>query len=1708
MQRDNQPIHNIGFGVTSRDIRAERNNEDIISSPDSSFISKALDGNHFTKMATAMIATGIAATVAGKVVKNQGLKLGFKLTTAARSAEASGVPNVISRAHSGLLRIRNVLDRLEGVTRVARGAEELVFSEGGALSTGYKGVASYIESGYDAVRKTGVGQWAWRDELQQSLVRQARRLPYEVPAFYVADKTIGRAIHGQTENDGPRKKWYDPTRLVDIGKDLAKTAAMQMGGFMLPTAVAGASKNSSLNFLRTAEQRWDSAYGGLKQLTPVQRRLYQSTNFLQGSLSEVGQDVINVLDKTIKFSERSSGALSLGLSTINSIHKNPVQDIYAARHGVPPGSPSTPRTTNVRNLARDIYRGNKTALNNGLADSAKIDTLLDLIPGYKSIRQGLIHGAKEYKNLKAAQIFLDTENLTAAQQLIISSNKLGQDATDAAINPILRKSIDTLNRKRTSPLITLAQSFEEQVGLATDPFGTRRGAVPFLRQRNGTIDYTSEQFKKELFDGEYRRRLASQLHSAHGVDKKTAERFANQLYFDELPFKRLQGQEELLRVAPEERITIGGRKPESDFFQTILNRFNEGKIGNRNRLSISEEQFRSVITDVDNSFERGFAARSSSIYGNINIGRTAARLAGEFEEQAGGSVLRQTKLKESDFDRVLARLKSNVISKTDTEFIVAQERLARAVAQTMGIPTKDVRPGSLLSSLRSKGIDPSSLEQMQGYLLRNKKMTSSQFGSVSEFFGGKGLLLSSNQEKSFLGEQQRLFNRLYNQQNPETGLIRPQEFGSSVYSGNIAFVGNQQIATNPITQIIQGIGATAAASGETSTVRGFYQFGDKVINFNPIAAGLRKTTEFLASEVRIPVIGINPLQMLGIKDFQTMSQAGKFRVSSAVATHPFIPNVDADGFTTDLYTWHSTGGIFGTKGKLTAHRAQRVTSRGTIEAKSVSLPGTYRPLPTRSTGMFARTAELAAGEKTTRPSAATGFFGKIREKLDYDPEQPNSLFRYVGRLANRQADINNDAIIARLASGSVSVDEPFSIGGFGRKRDLVLRELKEKDQILGYELRNATDNSLVASHGQLMESFTRFADTILTFGFNKRVTAELFRAADSPLLTSVGTDNMVTLKGIGGSPSSILGSLDDVLAPKTASQGARLIETLESDLANLKVLATSEGASQYTIDQYTQAAKAFSRIRKYSGVTDFSVQSPMFESSASIVTKGDEMGFEVGRYLLQRNALFNSAADSASVLSSVTSTIDDLSARGVLSAAQTAESKVAAFSTGLNIAAFKTYKYESGSNAAGNLINTLNRFKEARGLIGGTNASLADPFANGEVAAASRGSLNPLAKISPFFKKNLGMGKYVEEIARPSALSGGTEKNPYTFIPTFGTAFNRNPKAALMSAAGIHTYGNEEGFSLASVPMSVGFQRLNRYFGTVGSGLKESNFYGPLDLYFRGMVGERILPATIIGASALTVDRTLGGYTQRKDERGERVYSPLVLGTAARIAVEGQAIGAGLTPGGMGYSQKKEQLLHGEVPIRKGRFWPLGNTPFKGGKIEYYRPSWYRRLQGGAMFTSDTYGSPIEKFLYYNDFSPLRPFDPYRFERKHYEDRPYPVTGEYFSGPYGAAVPILNATVGRILKPQKIMHPDELNAALAEYQPVGQSGAYLPTTSVNQTFVQPQNAIVSGTSSGALPTEKNPFITRQAAPVYGREPVPLRNIPPNLSLIGAKQVRS
>lgn len=121
----------------------------------------------------------------------------------------------------------------------------------------------------------------------------------------------------------------------------------------------------------------------------------------------------------------------------------------------------------------------------------------------------------------------------------------------------------------------------------------------------------------------------------------------------------------------------------------------------------------------------------------------------------------------------------------------------------------------------------------------------------------------------------------------------------------------------------------------------------------------------------------------------------------------------------------------------------------------------------------------------------------------------------------------------------------------------------------------------------------------------------------------------------------------------------------------------------------------------------------------------------------------------------------------------------------------------------------------------------------------------------------------------------------------------------------------------------------------------------------------------------------------------------------------------------------------GSSPIRKGRGWGIGSaSPIYGGRIERYDASWYRRIIGEPEMTDAQWGSESEYWANHwlptphNPLGPLKKIiDPYHWENKHKEDRPWAVSGriqELNSIPLIG--PVLDSTVGRIIKPTR-KHP-------------------------------------------------------------------------------------
>lgn len=427
-------------------------------------------------------------------------------------------------------------------------------------------------------------------------------MPYEVPAFYAADKYVTKPLFGEQKDEGPKRRWYDPARGVDFAKDIAKTTAFQFGGFMLPAAAMGAAKGSSLNFYNTMTS---AKFSELERtaLGRSQKYVYQNSLRLKGILQEVGHDLLDVVDKSVKFGERSSGGLAAAFLGMKDVHFNPVADMYARRHGesVLGDATKARRKDTVQNLARDIFKGDKTALNKTVSDNAKVDSLLDLIPGYKSVRQGINQGYKQYKNLGYAQKYIDkpSGNFNEVMKGIARNLRVRADAEGSypeIVTQTLRDSVKNIQTKRTSALFEVINQYGKQTDASSI-------YSPFNRMLRAQV---------------YKDRLASKLISEHGVDENTAKTFARNLSITDDVFRdktgivgyKPNGFPEYGKIQefihPSERLSVSKEKIVGEnFFEELISRYNGGKYGKAAPLptNLTGDKLKELIYNIDYSDE-------------------------------------------------------------------------------------------------------------------------------------------------------------------------------------------------------------------------------------------------------------------------------------------------------------------------------------------------------------------------------------------------------------------------------------------------------------------------------------------------------------------------------------------------------------------------------------------------------------------------------------------------------------------------------------------------------------------------------------------------------------------------------------------------------------------------------------------------------------------------------------------------------------------------------------------------------------------------------------------------------------------------------------------------------------------------------------------------------------------------------------------------
>lgn len=1486
--------------------------------------------------ASTVAAVGTAAVVGG-VLKGQGIKIAKAIQ---QSADNGGA--YTTRFVQSATKLRKTLDELQGLGRYVDDTvdpySKLVFEKAGKLTTGQTwevANADYLLEGNYFLNKQDLQQagkgitkepaavWTLRDDIQQKLVQQARRLPYELPALYISQRAVVDPLFGNNQ-DRKKVKWYNP---VDVLADFAKQSVINIASVTAPNVIGGSLLSRSNFYLK-------APYANNPDLSLTARQVKIANRFADGKvvLEELGQDFTKFANQATRFTSSVGGAFNMAVEEAAANQTSPVFAMQSARRGAKAAAEAAQKKNfpGKQNIALQKAKAFFLGADVG---SETYHGFIDTLPAMR----GFTHGFRSFReNFKVIKEGYDVV--------------AGAKSFDDAVNAIKHGPTKTATQQLETAIRIVQGQHKSKFSAFAESVGTAMG-----KGGPGNTSINRGSFARMVQEQEYRKQLKNYLIS-NNADSKAADEFAKQVRISQLPTSSHRS----MHVS--ERIGIGRTRiiaeSEDDFYNQVAKRFRK-QVGAEK--APSADVIRQSIQEADSFFTRKEfqSAMDKKIKSSWNT------FYNENVVSYGNTILKPQKAVYQDFVGPLTAAKENF--------------LRRRTAQVLGIDLVDTNSRALSNKivnneLKKRGFDVDNFGQLRAFLIKNKSMTSQASSGGYNLFGMKQLLVDEAFEKG-------IFNHMSPEQRDIVRDLAGHLKKSDPVSRSIGF----------------------------SKLDGVYQNRNgEIVDFTRIKSMVSGLGNFFANEFQIPIVKFNPLQMLGVGGPTGVSRTAPFQFAQGQSVQPFG---SLDTHAADVFVWtKSKSGLFGNKGTLSYIHSDEF---GNVASKR--LEGLYRPLNGVESNIFSRAASYAANRgaalRTAEMEAAEkgkelSFSERFKKLFDIDEEQPNSLFRLAQRFRNRKTDINNPAVFGRLLS-----EDKVNIGSKRSGRSISLKQNADGR----YSVVDGAGRELY-THQEVLRGYDSFRQATMEFGTPMRAMREIEEKLG--LRINIGGANI--------SPSQ-------VTSQSEMSDYARALgDLLEQDKLSLRASGVDT----------TGLTRSFTRVSKYIDDANLGAVSSMAAKSPAVSTRLDEFRNEIFRYMLERQSYMTARSDPSSILQTIDSAILDLRRRGLISAGQAAEARAAGLSTFLNINAFQTFNTKTLSGA-----NTANALATAQGVASGAGKTafqnLASPFTQGTSSIIDTGGFKKATSIiKPYFKKNFGTADYQMDMLSGNPLGGQS----MSFVPTFGTAVNNvGLKRALMSASGISTYRDPEAFSFSSVPISHGFERLNRYFGTVGLGLDPNRYAGPLDLYARGMVGKRVLPIVATGAAALTVDRTIGGFANEKDQRGERVYSPFFLGKAARGIAEGQAAIAGIIPGGMGYQEKKEQILEGDVPIRQGRFWPLGTTPFQGGKIMYYRPSWYRKLQGGAMYTSDSFGSPVEKFMYGYDFSPLRPLDPYRYERKHYEDRPYPVTGEYFSGPFGPVTDVLNMTVGKILKPQLRMHEAEVNANLGQYVIAGQSGAFNPT---------------------------------------------------------------
>lgn len=1516
MLRDNGPGPSIGFGVPPLELGEER------GSGGDSPVARFLDKSPLHRFLGTAAASLITMSVAGAVVRGGGMEAAMRIQKYAMSK-----PNLagkVDKAISSFREVEKYLDELQGVTRAYQdGDPSKLFVRDPKTGRARRADSVFQSDGYyERLKNPDLPEWAVRDEIQQRLIKQARRLPYELPGFYVADKAILDPLLG---SDDPKVNWSNP---VDVISDFAAESVKNVALNVIPFDALGGAATSKYRQLATRIAQNPTSSPGMATTKSI--------------LEQLGASTTDLFNRTMKFSSQSIGAFSSLVET-SMQEGGTISQLYRS---ISTGSILNHQTVGNARSARRTFENFRIAAK----DEDLRRQMLDSLPGpFKGIGSGYKKAKEEFRNIGRA--YDDWQDVISGR---VSINSIKRDP---------RRHEDLMSFMNRG-----GGSYVERFAKDTATLNRYPTMV------NGRINpmFKGSEFYQQRSQVEFQGLFLDALVQKTGLDYEQAVQFLNKSAKIS-PLNRSTA-DVISGSNIGNRIQFGSKKYQGtsdDWWDNLVNSSNAHNIPlgrpGKDGIVTTRQAFEDAVSLADIRFndpsfmrdmDRTIASQWDHISKNIipqQAENTISWIKRPYEDFAGGRLQDQ---------------KEYLIRRT-------AERVGLQVRSNSGVP---IPLSQLEKGLRDRAIEPTNLSGLYGFLSRKKDIAAPWHKDGRNLFGFKPLTVEGALNNGFFSARDA----------SEQEVIRNIVKHKATTAADAA----QPVAGEGFWRMRVG-GAYTDASGN-------------VIDLGRVRRGFTNFIDTITNETQIPILKFNPLQILGRKSFMAQRNAPTVQLASPYSLQPFLRDPETGARNAvrskpidDALLWvrnHATkpvGRVFG------------ISGGSVTDVSTRNYEGLYRQFLTNDKTMIGHIARVMAGDMGVPRSDS-----RIGELLDPSDGDPRKVRR--NTFLDRMKDLFD---VSHDQENSVFLGRQSFLRRWRLARNKNLNDRLSNPNILAREAaqRNITDLGPEASEG-----LDALSSMLGNFGWSPNTLRGIIEA---PGLRQAFDE------GFGGfNPFDI----HDVTLPQMARD---LIENDRAAFRNISDRSTRTAA--------LRAQGDLRRLLRQGAQQEGSWNLPV---SGATRTQGvsrriDELRNTVADYLLAtsptRASVYGGQQQtSTQITGELFARVQQLRFEGRISAREATESNAAIL--GLHLSSLRNRAFAEAAQDLSDIgygfgnLDVNRRFFQ---LIGEAQ----DEFPQITEALADIGSYRIGGSDRSGFLRRLGR-RATEDVPYETPFETNPFGANYLMVPTFGSV---RDSAGLMGALKGATaeWSNPETTSGMTAIATHMATRLNRYAETFGLGLDPTRYRGPADFYARGLIGRRVLPIVAGTSTALAVDRTLGGMIY-EDQFGQPVHAPLFVGMGARVIAQGQIAAAGLVPGGQTAEEKEEEIFRGEVPIRQGRFWALSNQPWKGGRIQYFRPSWYQRLMSGASYAPEMNETPMERLAFGYDFSPLRPLDPYRREREDRLTRPYPVSGDYFTGPWGALNPVLNATIGRVLKPRRMLHPEETQTMLSQYAQVGQGGAY------------------------------------------------------------------